>query len=1402
MNKNIEHTEGNYIMGITVGTSSTGYAVINDDNEILKPVHNKYGIGARIFRTRDKAEDRRNFRSARRMLNHKKSRLKYFDDIMRPEITKIDPQFFNRLKNSYVAKGDKTREKYESILFPTKEEERAYYQQYPTVYHLQQALLTEHRQFDIREIYIALHALLKNRGHFLLETPVKNFTAETVDTETVLKDLEENLNQIGFNIKFDLNKAAEINQVLDEPMLKKEKIKYLRTLLFVKSNKDKDTDKQNKAVVTQVINALLDYKVKFNVLLNVDVDDPKEWSFNLGNSEIDIKMDMLKTKLGTTELKIVTTLTNWYNALLLRETLGEASTIAEAKVNSYKQHLEDRELFNRYISKLSQILPDDETVTQQLRDNYRLYINNRSGNIGKARKRLKTTSLTKEEFYKNLKQIISKQKELPEGREIIAKIELDNFMPKQRVRENTVIPHQLIALELNKILENQGKYYPFLIKENPSADKSNLADSPYEISQLVNFKIPYYIGPLDTPEDQKKKGIPENQRFSWLVRKEEGTITPWNFAQKVDIEKTADAFIKRMIGQDTYLFDQPVMPANSLIYQKFTVLDELNKIKVNNKKLSVSEKQWIYNELFKKYKTVSVKRLKQAFAKRGHEVYSVTGLSDPKKFNNQLSTYLDFKKILGDLMDDKSKRLDIEKIVEWSTVFEDSKIYALKLKEIEWLSEDQREALAKIRLSGWGKVSRKLLTELIPSNGNSILSTMWNTKLTFIQIISKPAFKALIEEENMNASAFATPQDLIEKAYISPDNKKAVNEVLNVVKDIVTKQGAVPKVIALKYNRNPQNESQLMLNRQKKLIKLYDSISDKNIITTLLRKQLVDSTDKKLMDKKTYLYFKQAGRDGLTGQPLDLNDLNQTSIIHILPPSLISDDSFNNIMLVKNSTVPKKGMDGAAFRFGNLKVQDLHMSVRDMWNRYKELGLIPNKQFDNLLTDPDNIDPYNKLIYTNRQLTNNNVVIKLLATILHSIYPDTTLILIKNEYVRQLRYNFDLYKLKNLNDFYHGMDAYLTAFTANYFSKVYPSLKRYFVFGEYLRDSPKEKNALKSDKELDNLKDIKHFNFLWRLLYGKDEEIISTSNVPVFKKRDLIEKLNIAYNLTRHNISQESTIKNGPIFDATRYPILERDTAKTRTLFPFKKNMDTTLYGGFSSSKNSYLCLIELIYKNGSNAYKLVGVPQRYADILKNSKQDKNLKLYSLLKNSIISSKVKDFRILKSPVRLNQVVIENGQRFLVSSPQYLNSLYQFDVSQSSKKILADYVEDPYFNLHKKTKDYSDDPTEISKRLKSVVEELLHILNTRVSIFDVGKTRNKITTGFMKYFDKLDISEQKNAVLQLLITLHASKRAGNLSKLHINSTVLSRNMILSSDSHLVFQSASGLTEYKIQVGKIK
>lgn len=35
--------------------------------------------------------------------------------------------------------------------------------------------MTEDRQFDIREVYLAIHHIVKYRGNFLQDTPVENF---------------------------------------------------------------------------------------------------------------------------------------------------------------------------------------------------------------------------------------------------------------------------------------------------------------------------------------------------------------------------------------------------------------------------------------------------------------------------------------------------------------------------------------------------------------------------------------------------------------------------------------------------------------------------------------------------------------------------------------------------------------------------------------------------------------------------------------------------------------------------------------------------------------------------------------------------------------------------------------------------------------------------------------------------------------------------------------------------------------------------------------------------------------------------------------------------------------------------------------------------------------------------
>ena len=81
-------------------------------------------------------------------------------------------------------------------------------------------------------------------------------------------------------------------------------------------------------------------------------------------------------------------------------------------------------------------------------------------------------------------------------------------------------------------------------------------------------------------------------------------ITPWNFEKKVDKMASATQFIKRMTTKDTYLLGEDVLPASSLKYQLFTVLNELNNLRVNGKKLTSDEKEQVIEGLFKKQKTV------------------------------------------------------------------------------------------------------------------------------------------------------------------------------------------------------------------------------------------------------------------------------------------------------------------------------------------------------------------------------------------------------------------------------------------------------------------------------------------------------------------------------------------------------------------------------------------------------------------------------------------------------------------------------------------------------------------------------------------------------------------------------------------------------------------------------
>ncbi|MEG0994805.1 MAG: CRISPR-associated endonuclease Cas9 REC1/REC2 domain-containing protein, partial [Bacilli bacterium] len=75
-------------------------------------------------------------------------------------------------------------------------------------------------------------------------------------------------------------------------------------------------------------------------------------------------------------------------------------------------------------------------------------------------------------------------------------------------------------------------------------------------------------------------------------------ITPWNFDQQVNFIASAENFIRKMTNNCTYLLGEEVIPKKSLLYTKFEVLNELNKIRVNDKLIEYKTKMEIINDIF------------------------------------------------------------------------------------------------------------------------------------------------------------------------------------------------------------------------------------------------------------------------------------------------------------------------------------------------------------------------------------------------------------------------------------------------------------------------------------------------------------------------------------------------------------------------------------------------------------------------------------------------------------------------------------------------------------------------------------------------------------------------------------------------------------------------------------
>ena len=103
----------NYYIGLDIGTNSVGWAVTDEEYNLIKaPVKGKYKNhdmwGIRLFESANTAEERRIARSNRRRGQRKVQRIKLLQELFSAEMNKVDPTFFIRLNESKLYPEDKS----------------------------------------------------------------------------------------------------------------------------------------------------------------------------------------------------------------------------------------------------------------------------------------------------------------------------------------------------------------------------------------------------------------------------------------------------------------------------------------------------------------------------------------------------------------------------------------------------------------------------------------------------------------------------------------------------------------------------------------------------------------------------------------------------------------------------------------------------------------------------------------------------------------------------------------------------------------------------------------------------------------------------------------------------------------------------------------------------------------------------------------------------------------------------------------------------------------------------------------------------------------------------------------------------------------------------------------------
>ncbi len=1131
--------------------------------------------------------------------------------IMSDMVLEVDSSFFIRLeKTTFLDKEDKKailKDNYKmnyNLFCDEDYNDKDYFKVYPTIYHLRKKLCESDEKADPRLIYLALHHIVKYRGNFLYEG--QELHLEPSNKEEDLKILFDILGKNNDTV-YDISEEQIqfILKTVVENISKTAKVDECMSQLKLNS--------EDKKIVKEFMRGLVGNKFNVSKLyMHEDLQfDDEDLKLQFSDKSYEEKIMEYENVLEE-KMEFIDLMQRFYSWIELSKIVGSDSqhaSISGAMVNIYESHREDLRTLKEVMLKIGKKEYDEMfKPTSKNVVNYYNYVNPVACSGDKT-----------DGFYKYVKKAIEKSDDSRKD-EILQKIANETYMLKQTSKNNAYIPYQMQKDELIKILDHQEKYYPVL-KEN--RDK---------IISILEFRIPYYYGPLDG-----------NKQFGWLIKKkgkENERILPWNHQEIVDVQETAAQFIKKLTNYCTYLPIEKVMPQKSLTCSMYEVLSEVNKIRIDGKLLSIDTKNRLIEDLFFKRKTVKEKDLINWLKQNQLTVGEITGYQKEKAFSSSLAPWIDFKEIFDEINDSNYDL--IEKIIEDMTIFNEGSILKERLKKAYNLNQNKVKKIMKLKYSGWSRLSKKLINGIRADNkfgsSVSILDVMKESHMALMEIINDQdlGFKQIIEKENFKNETGSFEYEDIENLAGSPALKRGIWQTLQVIEEIKNYMGHEPKNIYIEFAREEQ-EKVRTTTRVKKLKSIYNDIKNQlDVHGKEVYSNLNKQDEKSSIEKRLYLYYTQLGKCMYSGESLDIDKLSDYEIDHIFPRTLTSDDSLDNLVLVKKKENQRK-LDDLVLPL------EIRNKMEVFWKKLYDNGLITQTKYYRLMRDEFRRDQIDKFI--NRQLVETRQIIKHVANIIENHYEDTKVFTVRANLSHEFREKYGIYKNRNVNDFHHAHDAYIACIIGRYIQIRFPGLEAKYVYGQYMQNVKKTKNNI--DKE--------NHGFIINSM--KYECIDEDTGEVIWNPERILDYIK-CFNYRDVYITKKLDTNNRELFNVTILPNDKNsEKGKTKATIPVNKlRSNVRKYGGFSGLQSD---IVAIEGKKGKKIdRRLINLPilLRYVSIEDQCKY--------IMENN----KYSDVKIIKK-IKKNQLIEIDGICYYLKSADELDTAYQLILSRDDNEMI-------------------------------------------------------------------------------------------------------------------------------------